>query len=214
MKYDAIIWDMDGTLLDTLADLMHSVNHVLRQYGYAQRSLEQIRQAVGNGVVRLMELSVPQGKDNPRFAEMMDAFTAYYRLHCTDHTRPYEGILPVLRELHAQGIHMAVVSNKPAYGVEELSKAYFEDLLEVCMGVTDGVRRKPAPDMVWLAIDRLGVAKERCVYIGDSEVDFETAKNAGISSISVLWGFRDEAYLRSIGADTFAKTPADLQKLL
>lgn len=214
MKYDAIIWDMDGTLLYTLDDLRTSVNYVLRKYQLPERTLDQIRQSVGNGVVKLVELSVPGGAEHPQFAQMMADFTAHYEKHCTDHTRPYDGILPVLRRFHNQGIKMAVVSNKPEYGVAALSKVYFEDLLDVCMGVSESVRRKPAPDMVWLAIEKLGVSKDRCVYIGDSDVDFATAKNSGLDCISVLWGFKDEAFLRECGADTFAKTPEELTELV
>ncbi|MCQ2418773.1 MAG: HAD-IA family hydrolase [Clostridia bacterium] len=214
MKYDAIIWDMDGTLLYTLEDLQTAVNHVLRQYELPERSLEQICAAVGNGVVKLMELSVPDGKDDPRFPQMMEEFTAYYEKHCTEKTRPYDGVIPVMKELRAQGIKMAVASNKPAYGVKALSDLYFEGLLDVAMGVSESLRRKPAPDMVWKAIEQLGLTRERSVYIGDSDVDFATAKNAGLDCISVLWGFRDEAFLRGIGASTFAKTPADLLELM
>lgn len=214
MKYDAIIWDMDGTLLYTLEDLQSAVNHVLQKYSLPERSLEQTCAAVGNGVVKLMELSVPGGKNDPRFAQMMSDFTAYYEKHCTEKTRPYDGIIPVMRSLRAQGIKMAVVSNKPGYGVKALSDLYFEGLLDVCMGVNDALRRKPAPDMVWAAIEQLGAERERCVYIGDSEVDFATAKNAGLDCISVLWGFREESFLRSVGAATFAKTPQNLLELI
>ena len=210
MKYDAIIWDMDGTLLYTLDDLQAAVNHVLTQYALPERSIEQICASVGNGVVRLMELSVPGGKMHPQFPEMMAEFTAYYEKHCTEKTRPYDGIIPVMKQLRAQGIKMAVVSNKPAYGVKALSDLYFKGLLDVCMGVSETLRRKPAPDMVWKALEELGVTRERSVYIGDSDVDFATAKNSGLDCISVLWGFRDEAFLRSIGAETFANSPEDL----
>lgn len=214
MKYDAIIWDMDGTLLYTLEDLQGAVNHVLKQYNFPERSLEQICAAVGNGVVELMRLSVPNGKENPRFGEMMEAFSAYYEKHCTEKTKPYDGIIPVMKELRAQGVKMAVVSNKPVYGVAALSDLYFEGLLDVAMGVSEALRRKPAPDMVWKAIEQLGAKRERCVYIGDSDVDFATAKNSGLDCISVLWGFREESFLRAIGATTFAKTPEDLLELM
>ena len=175
-QFDALIWDMDGTLLDTLQDLADATNYILRQYRLPERSIEEIRQFVGNGVERLLELAVPQGREHPAFSQMLAQFLPYYQQHCNDNTRSYPGITAALRTLSEAGMKMAVVSNKPDFGVQALSELHFPHLMDAAVGVTPGLARKPAPDMVELAISRLQVDKSRCVYIGDSEVDLLTAK--------------------------------------
>lgn len=206
-EYEYIIWDLDGTLTYTLDDLQLAVNHALRLHHMPERTLEQIRLSVGNGVRRLMALSVPDGEANPLFESCFEAFVAYYKIHCKDHTRLYDGVAEMLEYLHAQGKHMAIVSNKLQAGVDELYAQYFATTIEVAIGERPGVPRKPAPDMVHLAMHALGAQAHNTVYIGDSEVDLATAKAAGLPCISVLWGFRDEEFLRAHGAERFWDTP-------
>lgn len=214
MKYDAVLWDMDGTLLDTLEDLQNSVNDVLRRNRLPERTREQICDAVGNGAARLLERSVPGGRTRPDFDTLMAQFHECYARQCGQTTRIYSGLLPVLQALRAQGAKMAVVSNKPDYGVQALSQQFFPGLLDAAVGERAGVRRKPAPDMVLLAAAQLGVSPERCVYIGDSEVDLATAQNAQMRCISAAWGFRSREFLLQNGAQLLADTPQALLKLL
>lgn len=210
MTYSTIIWDMDGTLLDTLQDLQSSVNHVLLQNHFPPRTLDEVRHFVGNGARRLMTLAVPGGESNPDFETYMAQFNAYYPLHCNDHTTVYPGLMPVLRQLRRSGIQMAVVSNKPDYGVKALARLHFDGLMAVAIGESAGVRRKPAPDTVLQAISFMGADPARCVYIGDSDVDIETAQNAGLPCISVTWGFRSRAFLLAHGASRCIDRPEEL----
>lgn len=218
MDIKTIIWDLDGTLMDTLQDLMLSVNHALRLNGMPERTLEEVRQFVGNGVRRLMELSVPQGEENPLFQKAFADFKSYYVLHCQDHTGLYPGIASTLQELKAKGIRMAVVSNKLQQGVTELVNSRvrtvgtedyicLKDYFDVAIGERPEVARKPAPDMVEKALEEMGVSKEGTVYVGDSDVDIATARNAGLPCISVLWGFRDRDFLLRHGAEMFIERP-------
>ena len=213
-KYDAVILDLDGTLLDTLEDLADAVNFALRSAGMPERTLREIRDFVGNGVRRLLEQAVPEGADHPRFDEVFGKFREYYALHCNDKTKPYEGILPLLKELKAEGYALAIVSNKLDSAVKELAEIYFEDLIPVAIGEREGVARKPAPDTVFAALKELEVTADRAVYVGDSEVDVMTARNAGLPCITVLWGFRDREVLEACGADTFAQTPEEIMSHL
>lgn len=209
-----IIWDLDGTLMDTLQDLFLAVNHALRTHEMPERTLEEVRQSVGNGVRRLMVLSVPNGEDNPLFEDVFATFKAYYVKHCQDNTGLYTGISETLHRLKAEGFRMAIVSNKLQAGVDELYDVYFKDTIEVAIGERPEVNRKPQPDMVLFALRQMGVDKENAVYIGDSEVDIATARNAGLPCISVLWGFRSKEALINSGADTFAGKPEDICSLL
>lgn len=213
-KIDTVIFDMDGTLLDTLADLADAVNYALRACHMPERTIDEVRAFVGNGVRRLLELSVPEGFENPRFEEVFAKFKEYYAIHCNDKTKAYDGILPLLRELDRQGYALAIVSNKLDSAVKELNEIYFEGIVKVAIGEVEGVAKKPAPDMVEKALRELGKAKETSVYVGDSDVDLMTARNSGLPCISVLWGFRDEAFLKEHGAERFAKVPADIRKIL
>lgn len=209
-----IIWDLDGTLTNTLTDLMLSTNYVLRQHGMPERTLEQIRCAVGNGVRRLLALSIPNGEQNPQFEDCFEQFKVYYKAHCRDNTSLYPGIADTLLLLKQKGLHMAIVSNKLQAGVDELYEMWFEDTIEVAIGEREGVKRKPAPDMVHLAMKQMNASAESTIYIGDSEVDILTAKNAGLRCISVLWGFRDKAFLKENGGNLFATTPQDILSLV
>lgn len=214
MKYKAIIFDLDGTLTDTLYDLMLSTNHALRQMGWPERTLDEVRQFVGNGVRRLMEQAVPSDTEEEEFEECFAIFQEHYVEHCQDHTALYEGIAPLLGELKSRGYKLAIVSNKLQPGVDELYQAFFRDTIQVAIGERPDVRRKPFPDMVELAMKELGVQPGECIYVGDSEVDMATARNAGLPCISVLWGFRDKDYLREIGAFHMVQTPAEILELV
>lgn len=209
-----IIWDLDGTLMDTLQDLHEAVNHALAQFGMPQRTLEQIRWSVGNGVRKLVILSVPEGENNRQFEAVFAEFKRYYMVHCQDHTGLYPGIAELLKELKQNGVRMAVVSNKLQSGVDELYNVWFKDTIEVAVGERPEMQRKPAPDMVNFALKQLNIDKENAVYIGDSDVDLATAHNSGLPCISVLWGFRDKAFLEQHGATCFAEKPADILSLI
>ena len=222
MRYDTFIFDLDGTLLDTLGDLAASVNYALRSHGMPEHSLDDVRRFVGNGVRRLMERAIPEGADNPLFDDTFAAFRRYYMAHSLDSTRPYDGIPETLTELRSRGCHIAVVSNKMIAATVELCRHFFPDTVEVAIGEheAEGIRKKPAPDTVFAALDSLGIPrplrgedKGGIVYVGDSDVDVQTAANAGIPCISVLWGFRDKDFLIQHGATTFVSTPSDLLNL-
>lgn len=213
-KYDTVIFDLDGTLLNTLEDLTDAVNYALREKKMPERTIEEVRMFVGNGVQRLMELSVPDGLDNPAFEETFSLFKAYYAVHCNDKTRAYDGVVPLLRELKEEGYALAIVSNKLDSAVKELSEIYFDGIVKTAIGEKEGIAKKPAPDTVFAALRELGKTAETAVYVGDSDVDAATAKNAGLPCISVLWGFRDREFLEQCGAEWFAKTPEEVWKFL
>ena len=227
-----MLFDLDGTILDTLADLTASVNHALAAHELPPRTADEVRAFVGNGIRNLIVRAVctAAGVD---FTERMDAengvraapvdislfplidavhasFTAHYREHCADATKPYDGIPALLQALRARGVRTAVVSNKADYGVQKLCVRYFPALLDCAVGERDGIRRKPAPDGVLYVMRRFAAACANAVYIGDSDVDIATAHNAGIRCISVTWGFRSERFLREHGADELCSAPADL----
>ena len=210
MRIKAVIWDLDGTLLDTLDDLMGSVNFALRRHGMPERTREEIRQFVGNGVKNLVDRSVPQGTDEALAAKVLETFIAHYGEHSRDKTRPYDGILPLLDALSEQGVCHAIVSNKIDFAVRELSRAYFGERMRVCVGDDPSRRKKPAPDSVLEAMRRMGVSAGETAYVGDSDVDVLTARNAGVACCAVSWGFRDEACLREAGAQIVCATPEEL----
>ena len=197
-----ILWDLDGTLLDTLQDLADATNYALAQFGYPARSLEEVRRFVGNGVGQLIAQAVPTGADP---APVLETFRAYYNTHCQVKTKPYDGILDALAEL-GKTYPMAVVSNKPDSAVKPLCAQYFPGLY--ARGESADCPRKPAPDMVFKAMEAIGA--DRCIYVGDSEVDVLTAQNAGVPCLSVLWGFRDRAELEAAGGTYFCETTKDL----
>ena len=211
MKYDTYIFDLDGTLLDTLQDLATSVNYALRQHAMPEHSLDDIRRFVGNGVRLLMERAVPEGAQNPHFEAAFSTFRQHYMQHSLDTTRPYDGIPEMLDELKRRGCRVAVVSNKMMAATQELI-AHFFPQIEVAIGEheAEGIRKKPAPDTVREALRQLGVTTKNAVYVGDSDVDIETAYNSGLPCISVLWGFRDQDFLLSHGATTLISRPKEL----
>ena len=211
---DTIIFDMDGTVLNTLDDLTVSVNYVLDKFGMPPRTVEEYRRFFGSGIKRALELATPEGTSDEVIDRMLPIFKEHYDQHCLDKTGPYDGILPLMKELHARGYKMAIVSNKIDSAVKELNERFFAQYVSVAIGEKEGIKRKPAPDTVIQALKELGSAREDAIYIGDSEVDFQTAQNSGLPCISVLWGFRDRDFLESIGADTFAKTPSDVLSIL
>lgn len=196
-KYDTVIFDLDGTLLNTLEDLHDCVNVIMKRFGWAEHSLGQIRKFVGNGIGKLMERSVPGGKGNEQFEEAFSEFKSYYTSHCQVKTRPYDGVIDLMRILTQHGYRIAIVSNKNDAAVKELNQIYFAGYTGAAIGDREGARRKPAPDSVITALCELGSSKEKAVYIGDSEVDYETAKNSGLDCILVSWGFRDRELLES-----------------
>lgn len=198
-KYSAIIFDLDGTLLNTLEDLQDSVNAAMELCGFPIHSLEEIRHFVGNGIQRLLELSVPDGQKNPQFEKALKAFKEHYNLHCNDKTTLYPDVIPLLEKLKEHKIKMAIVSNKADFGVKKLQEIYFHGLIATAIGQREQIKRKPAPDMVLEALRELGAKAEEAVYIGDSEVDLATAGNAGLPCISVAWGFRGREFYNSRG---------------
>ena len=212
ITYNTYIFDLDGTLLDTLTDLAASTNYALRTHGMPEHTIDEVRRFVGNGVRKLMELAVPDGADNPLFDEAFATFRQYYMEHSLDTTRPYEGIPDMLAALKAKGCHLAVVSNKMMAATQELCRHFFPETIEVAIGENEaeGIRKKPAPDTVFAALRQLGVGQEGAVYVGDSDVDIETARNSGLPCISVLWGFRDRDFLLQHGAETFISNPSEL----
>jgi len=213
-KYNAIIWDMDGTLLDTLDDLTDSVNAALTEFRLPVRTRDEIRRFVGNGVLRLVELSVPDGKQHSQFEEIFSFFKRHYTKNCRNKTKPYNGLERALPELKAHGYRMAIVSNKIDSAVKELAELYFGDTIDVAIGDTEGKRNKPYPDMVFEAMRLLDAKQKSTVYIGDTEVDMATAENSGLDCISVSWGFRDKQELQKIGAKLIVDTPEELTRVL
>jgi phosphoglycolate phosphatase len=212
MTYKVYIFDLDGTLLDTLGDLAAAVNYALRTHGMPEHSIDDVRRFVGNGVRKLMERAIPDGAANPQFDEAFATFRQYYMTHSLDTTRPYEGIPETLAALKERGCRLAVVSNKMMAATQELCQHFFPDTVEVAIGENEaeGIRKKPAPDTVFAALRQLGVGEEGAVYVGDSDVDLETARQSGLPCISVLWGFRDRDFLIKHGAKTFISAPQEL----
>ena len=211
MNIRAVIWDLDGTLLNTLDDLAASTNAALMQNGLPARTTDEVRRFVGNGVHRLIELAVPEmGAAHPKFQQVLDAFIAHYGAHSKDRTRPYDGVIQTLDALAAQGVMLAIVSNKIDFAVKQLSRDYFGDRMHSAVGDDPSRRKKPAPDSVLEAMRQMGVTAQECVYVGDSDVDVITARRAGIPCIGVTWGFRSEECLRSAGAELIAHEAKDI----
>ena len=226
----AVVFDMDGTILNTLEDLKDSVNAIMKQYDFPEHTLGEIRSYVGNGSHKLIERSVPAGTDADTIERVHDAYVPYYQAHCAIKTRPYDGIVELLQRLRAAGIRTAVVSNKGDGAVKDLCKLHFPGLFDAEIGAREGLAVKPARDLVDIALKELGVDVEKesgtenaaesirrdeVLYVGDSEVDFQTAQNSELQCINVLWGFRDKDFLESKGAKVFAETAEELeQKIL
>ena len=210
----AVIFDLDGTLLNTIEDIADSVNASLRHFYLPEVTLEKVRESVGNGGRTLMERVVQGGSAYERFEELLEYYVPYYQAHCRIKTAPYAGICEAMSELKAMNIKMAIVSNKGDGAVKELAAAYFGDLCETAVGERDGIRRKPAPDSVIEAMNLLGVTPEETLYAGDSEVDFETARNAGTDCVLVTWGFRPRTLLEGFGPKYLIDDPGQLAALI
>lgn len=209
-QYNTYIFDLDGTLLNTLEDLKTSCNYALKQAGMAERTIEEVRQFVGNGVKLLMERAIPDGLSNPKFEEVYETFLKHYSVHSLDTTKPYPGVMEMLKELRQRNKHLAIVSNKFYDATRELCAHFFGEYVSISIGERGDLCKKPAPDMVTEAFKQLGVSKENAVYVGDSDVDIATAKNSNLPCISVLWGFRDKDFLIAHGGTTFIDKPQNL----
>lgn len=213
---DTVIFDLDGTLLDTLEDLTDSVNYAMERFGYPVHTLEEVRSFVGNGAPKLIERSIPQGVENVSYEEVLGTFKEHYAAHCEDKTKPYEGVEEMLDALQKQGYRMAVVSNKFDGAVKKLCKKYFGTYIVTAIGESAEVKRKPAPDTVYRALGELAADASSAVYVGDSDVDIQTAGNVPMRCISVTWGFRTREQLRQAGArdELTIRAPQELPNLL
>lgn len=209
MNEFAVIFDLDGTLLDTLDDLVNAVNYMMRKHGFPERERTAIRRFLGNGARDLMRRSVPDNIDGEDFEKLLNEYMEYYNAHSQIMTKPYDGVLPLLAELKECGIKTAVVSNKPDMTVKGLCKEYFGDSLDFVLGDRPDIKKKPSADPILLAMKELGC--DRAVYVGDSEVDILAAKNAKLPCISLTWGFRDRELLEAQGATCFAGTAEELK---
>ena len=214
MKYKAVIFDMDGTTLDTLEDLLGALNHTLGRFGFPLHDLREMRGYVGNGIRRQIEQGAPAGTPAETIDRMLPVFMEYYKVHGAEHTHPYEGIPELLRHLRDSGIRTAIVSNKADVAVRRLTEVYFPGLFEVSVGEKEGVRRKPAPDSVLEVLRIMGLSVSDAVYVGDSEVDIQTADRAGMDRIIVGWGFRDREDLLRDGADRVFGSPREVEEYL
>lgn len=212
MQYDTVIFDLDGTLLNTLEDLADSTNFAMKNCGFPVRTIEEVRRFVGNGIGLLIRRAVPEGTDEEQIKKALEIFKQHYGEHCIEKTRPYDGIIELLDVLKKNEIKMAIVSNKVDFAVKELNHRFFGEYIGVAVGESESVRRKPAPDAVNKALEILGSDKEHSLYVGDSEVDIVTAKNVGMRCISVLWGFREREELIDNGAVDMIDVPEELLK--
>lgn len=214
MRYKTIIFDLDGTLLNTLDDLAAATNYALAQHQLPQRTKEEVRWFVGNGIRKLIERAVPAKTPLIVQEAVYATFNTYYKAHCNDATKAYDGVMELLNMLRSAGCKTAIVSNKADYGVQELAKQYFSGALDAACGERAGIAKKPAPDMLLAVMQRLGADKATTIYIGDSDTDIETARNAGVPCIGACWGFRGREFLEQHGATLLAETPSDIQKFL
>lgn len=214
MAVKLAIFDMDGTILDTLGDLCDSLNYVLAKQGYPVRTLDEVRSFVGNGIAKLIERAVPCDCTKEQTLRVYEEFIPYYREHCAEKTKPYDGIVKLLSDLKQNGIWLAVVSNKADAAVQDLCKQYFKGLFDIAVGECPGMEKKPAPDAVNLVLDKLHISREEAVYIGDSEVDIATAVNSGLQLCVVDWGFRDVDFLKAHGAKRIFSDTESLKEYL
>ena len=213
MKYQAVFFDLDGTVLDTLQNITNAVNHTMLHFGRPEFPAEQIKPHLGWGVDHLMRTLVPE-LTAEELAEMLAFYRPYYALHTTENVELYEGILPMMETLQRRGLKLAIISNKPDNAVQPLAKRDFQGLVSLAMGETPGIARKPAPDMLVYAADRLKVELSACLYVGDTEVDLQTAKNTGIDCICITWGFRTREVLMQAGAVSIAENANELIRLI
>jgi len=214
MRYKAVLFDMDGTVLDTLADLTNAINHTLSDYGMPLLEKSQVAQYLGNGAAYLMSRAVPEGTPDALREEMLRAYQPWYDSHCAILTAPYPGIVPLMKALREAGVKQAVISNKQDTAVKQLAAQHFPGLLETAVGESETVRRKPNPDAVLAALREMGVEKRDAVYVGDTEVDLRTAENAGLACAVVGWGFRTEEQLHEAGARRIFRSAEELQAWL
>ncbi len=213
MKYKAVIFDLDGTLLNTLEDLHDAVNYALEKFGLPLITLEQTRMFVGNGVEKLVERAI--GENNKTLLpQVLACFKEYYSLHSKDKTRPYDGVTELVEKLISLNVKCAIVSNKFDGAVKSLAKEYFGEKFLAAVGESSLVRKKPAPDSVISVMKELNVSREEAIYIGDSDIDIKTAENSGLECISVLWGFRDKEFLIKNGGKIFAQTPDEVYNII
>ena len=211
MKYKAVLYDMDGTVLDTLGDLVSAVNYTLEHFGLPLRSVEEIRGFLGNGAKNLITRSAPEGTAPEKIEEMLEFYLPWYNSHCQILTAPYEGIIELMQELRAMGVKQAVISNKQDSAVKPLAAHYFPGLLESALGESESVKKKPNPDAVLAALQELGVDKCDAIYVGDSEVDVQTAINADMDCAAVSYGFRSEEELIASGAKVICHSVKELR---
>lgn len=211
-----IIFDLDGTLLNTLQDLTNSTNFALKYFNYPQRTIDEIRSFVGNGVALLIERAIPNGRNNENFTKCLEIFKQNYSKNMNNNTKPYEGILELLKKLREENYKIAVVSNKFDLAVKDLCKRYFPNLIDIAAGENEqcGIRKKPAPDTVNQVLKDLNLKNSEAVYIGDSEVDIQTAENAQMPCISVSWGFKTNEFLMKHNAQIIVNTPNEILKEL
>lgn len=214
MKYKAVIFDMDGTILNTLEDLKNATNYSLRQFGMPERSLEEVRMFVGNGIRKLVERAVPAGTSEEKIAQVFDVFLEYYEIHSADNTSPYPGILELVEKLKKSGIKTAVSTNKADVPAQELGREYFNGIFDLIVGQQDGLKVKPAPDSVNKILSILDIQKKDAIYIGDSNVDVQTAKNSGLDFIGVSWGFRGREFLEKNGAKNIVDNANEILDLV
>lgn len=214
MAKDTLIFDLDGTLLNTLGDLHTCFNHAIKTFGYPERTIEEIQKFVGNGIKIAIKRAISENITDEELNKITEYFKTYYKEHMFELTKPYEGILETLRVLYQQKYKLGIVSNKYDDAVKKLCKNYFGEYIKTAIGEGYGIEKKPAPDGVLKAIEELNSTVENTIYIGDSDVDILTAKNTGVPCISVLWGFRDKEFLEKSGAKYFAKTPNDIIKII
>jgi len=212
--YDTIIFDLDGTLLNTLDDLKDSLNFALAKHGYKTRTLEEVRRFVGNGVQKLVQRALPEQASEDEINKCLDTFKEHYQTNMQNKTRPYDGIKELLTELKKDKYKMAIVSNKFDAAVKDLAKDYFGGLIDVAIGESPTVKRKPAPDSVFVALKELNSDIKNAIFVGDSETDVQTAKSAGLPCVGVTWGFRTRDVLIKEGADYIIDTPNELLEII
>ena len=216
MSYKCAVFDMDGTILDTLQDIKNAINYALRENGFPERTIEEVRMFVGNGLMRLCELAVPEGTLPEDVRKVNETMLPYYIAHSGETTTVYPGIIELLKNLRAAGVKTAVVSNKADAGVQELVKVYFDGLFDAAMGENEkaGIKKKPSPEMTMNVLGQLGMKPEDAVYIGDSDVDIATARNSGLDEILVEWGFRSREFLTEQGAKRIVSSTDEVFEII
>ena len=214
MKYQAVFFDLDGTVIDSLRDIADAVNHTMRHFGLREWTAAELRPRLGWGAGTLLRSVMPEGTSEDDVEALLRHYKPYYAVHASDHSRPFDGIVPMMARLRDAGLKLAILSNKPDTAVQPLHDKYFADLSLLSMGERPDIARKPAPDMLAYAADRLGVDLRRTLYVGDSEVDIDTARNTGIDCACVTWGFRTRDELLRAGATVIVDTPEALERYI